>query len=93
LSNRKNFVSSVNDELFDARTNSVFMEWAQLTPINKTECLSCEALGICGGGCPINAMHSKQGNTIHSRDDRFCVHAKKTLDFLIKDLHRIISKK
>jgi uncharacterized protein len=93
LSNRQYFVSSVDDELFDARTNSVFMEWAQLTPVNKTECLSCEALGICGGGCPINAMHSQQGNTIHSRDDRFCVHTKKTLDFLIKDLHRIISKK
>jgi uncharacterized protein len=92
LSNRQYFVSSVNDELFDARKNSVFMEWAQLTPINKTECLSCEALGICGGGCPINAMHSQQGNTIHSRDDRFCVHAKKTLDFLIKDLYRIVSK-
>jgi uncharacterized protein len=92
LSNRQYFVSSVSDELFDARTNPVFMEWAQLTPINKTECLSCEALGICGGGCPINAMHSQQGNTIHSRDDRFCVHAKKTLDFLIKDLYRIISE-
>jgi uncharacterized protein len=92
LSNRQFFVSSINDEVFNASTNPVFMEWAQLTPVNKPECLSCEALGICGGGCPVNAMRSHQGNTIHSRDDRFCVHAKKTLAFLIKDLYKIVSK-
>jgi uncharacterized protein len=92
LSNRQFFVSSVNDEVFNARTNIVFMEWAKLTPINKPECLSCEALGICGGGCPVNAMRSQPGHTIHSLDERFCVHAKKTLAFLIKDLYKIVSK-
>jgi uncharacterized protein len=90
LSDRKYFVSSVEDTSFNARTNPVFIEWSKLTPINRDECLSCEALGICGGGCPINALYAKDGNTIHSLDERFCVHAKKTLDFLIKDLYRII---
>ena len=52
--------------------------------------MDCPALGICGGGCPINAMHLRPGNTIHSLDERFCVHSKKTLEFLIKDLYRII---
>lgn len=71
-----------------------FIEWSQLTPINKDECMDCAALGIYqGGGCPINALHMKNTNTIHSLDERFCIHSKKTLDFLIrKDLYRIISE-
>lgn len=93
LYDKRYFVTDVNDEQFDARENADFIEWSQLTPLNKEECLQCEALGICGGGCPINAMYLKPGNTIHSLDERFCVHAKKTLDFFIRDLYRIISSK
>ncbi|MBE7015100.1 MAG: FibroRumin system radical SAM peptide maturase [Ruminococcaceae bacterium] len=90
LYDKQYFVSSVDDETFDATKDENFIEWSQLTPINKEECLECPALGICGGGCPINAMHLKPGNTIHSIDERFCVHSKKTLKFLIEDLYRII---
>lgn len=92
LHNKQYFITTVNDRNFDATKNRFFIEWSQLTPVNKDECLDCPALGICGGGCPINAMHLKKGNTIHSIDERFCVHAKKTLDFLIKDLYRIVSE-
>lgn len=92
LNNKQYFVSDVNDDKFNAIKDANFIEWAQLTPVNKNECLDCDALGICGGGCPINAMHLKQENTIHSIDERFCIHAKKTLEFLIKDLYRVISE-
>jgi len=91
LWDKKYFVSSVDDNSFDARTNPVFIEWSQLSPINKEECQDCAALGICGVGCPIQAMNAKEGNTIHSLDERFCIHSKKTLDFIIRDLYRIIS--
>lgn len=93
LHDKKYFVTNVDDHNFDARKNPTFIEWSQLTPINKEECQDCPALGICGGGCAINAMHSKPGNTIHSIDERFCVHAKKTLEFLIRDLYRVIQGK
>jgi uncharacterized protein len=93
LWNKKYFVSSVDDDSFDARTNPVFIEWSQLSPLNREECQDCAALGICGGGCPVNAMNAKEGNTIHSLDERFCVHSKKTLDFLIKDLYKIVTDK
>jgi uncharacterized protein len=89
LWDKKYFVSSVDDDFFDAKTNPTFIEWSQLSPVNRAECQNCAALGICGGGCPINAMNTKEGNTIHSLDGRFCVHSKKTLDFLIKDLYKI----
>lgn len=90
LHNKQYFVSNVDDTEFDATKHEDFIEWSQLTPINKDECQDCPALGICGGGCPINAMHLKKGNTIHDMDERFCTHSKMTLDFLIKDLYRIV---
>jgi uncharacterized protein len=92
LHDKQYFVTTVDDEAFDATKHSDFLEWSQLTPINKNECQDCPALGICGGGCPINAMHLKKGNSIHSLDERFCVHSKKTLEFLIQDLYKIISE-
>lgn len=92
LHNKQYFVSNVDDKDFDASKHKLFIEWSQLTPVNKEECQDCVALGICGGGCPINAMHLKKGNTIHNLDERFCTHSKLTLDFLIKDLYRIISE-
>lgn len=92
LHNKQYFVSNVDDKDFDASKHKLFVEWSRLTPVNKEECQDCVALGICGGGCPINAMHLKKGNTIHNLDERFCTHSKLTLDFLIKDLYRIISK-
>ena len=92
LHNKQYFVSNVDNKDFDASKHKDFIEWSQLTPVNKEECQDCAALGICGGGCPINAMHLKKGNTIHDLDERFCTHSKLTLDFLIKDLYRIISE-
>lgn len=92
LHNKQYFVTTVDDEEFDATKHKDFIEWSQLTPINKDECQDCPALGICGGGCPINAMHLKKGNTIHDLDERFCTHSKMTLDFLIRDLYRIIKE-
>lgn len=93
LYNKKYFVTNISDKTFDATTNESFIEWSQLTPINRDDCLTCPALGICGGGCPINATYLKSGNTIHSVDERFCVHALKTLDFFIKDLYRIMKER
>jgi len=92
LSDKKYFVTDINDVEFMASENQSFIEWTQLSPINRSECLSCPALGICGGGCPINAMHLKKENTIQSIDERFCVHSLKTLEFLIRDLYRIITE-
>jgi len=90
LHNKEYFVSHVNDDSFDATKNEFFIEFSRLIALNHEECMNCPALGICGGGCPINARYLKPGNTIHSIDERFCVHSKKTLEFLIKDLYKIM---
>ena len=85
-------MSNISDDDFIAIDDPTFIEWSKLTPLNNEECYSCPALGICGGGCPINAMNLKPDNTIHSIDERFCVHSKKTLEFFINDLYRLITK-
>ena len=92
LFNKEYFVATVNDDDFVATQDPDFIEWSQLTPLNHEECYDCPALGICGGGCPINARNLRPENTIHSIDERFCTHAKKTLEFFIADLYRIIQK-
>ncbi len=92
LFDKKYFVSNISDDNFIAIDDPTFIEWSKLTPLNNEECYSCPALGICGGGCPINAMNLKPENTIHSIDERFCVHSKKTLEFFINDLYRLITR-
>lgn len=93
LYNKQYFVSNIDDETFDATKDPDIIEWSQITPVNQPACLDCPALGICGGGCPVNAMRLKPGNTIHSIDERFCAHSKRTLEFFIRDLYRIISER
>lgn len=93
LHDKKYFVSDVSDKTFDCREDENFNEWSQRTPVNNEECLDCPALGICGGGCPLNAMYLNEGNTIHSIDTRFCNHAKKTLNFLVHDLYRLMRER
>ena len=92
LHNKQYFVAHIDDDDFVAVKDKNFIEWSQITPLNHEECMDCPALGICGGGCPVNAMHLKPSNTIHSIDERFCAHSKKTLEFFIKDLYRIITQ-
>lgn len=93
LFDKQFFITDIYDEDFVAVNNDMFIEWSSLIPLNHEECYPCPALGICGGGCPINARYLKPGNSIHSLDERFCVHSKLTLEFFIKDLYRIITKR
>ena len=84
------FFTDVDDRM-PLETNEVMLEWSRLSPINKSECLKCEALGICGGGCPINARNNSADGTIDAVDKNFCVHARRTLRFMIDDLHSILT--
>lgn len=84
VGSRTDFVGHVNDPSFDPKTDSVFLEWNRRTPLTMPQCQNCYALGICGGGCPYNAR--RRHGSIWDLDERFCVHAKKTLEWLIWDL-------
>ena len=79
-------IGNINDNQI-IQENEEIVRWSQITPINHETCLSCEALGICGGGCPVNAIKGRGGNLYEAIDDTFCVHAKDTLAYLIHKLH------
>ena len=85
LNNRKYFSASVFDKDFDFRNSDNFDYWKQRSPLFMPECQHCECLGICGGGCPYAAdiLHG----SIYALDNRFCIHAKKVLQWLINDLY------
>ena len=87
MSESENYVADIWDDDFIANEHPAWKAWSGLTAIHNDECLSFEALGICGGGCPVNArlLHPELG--LHCVDERSCVHSKKTLEFLIRDLY------
>ena len=85
LGTRDYFVSSVTEAGFDPSINAAFIEWKDRAPVNMKECLDCEGLGICGGGCPYNAFATE--GTIWGLDKRFCKHTLKALEFLVWDLY------
>lgn len=87
LHSREYFPTTIYDDSFNPRNDEVFTEWNRRTPINMPQCIDCIALGICGGGCPQNAKNNGINNSLWDLDERFCVHAKKTLAWLIWDLY------
>lgn len=71
-------------ETFEPEVHPFWKQWRRRSPFTNEACKECVALGNCGGGCPYNAYRTK--GTIDALDDRFCVHAKTTTHFLIRDL-------
>ncbi|EIC23819.1 FibroRumin system radical SAM peptide maturase [Thiorhodovibrio frisius] len=90
LGSRENFPTNVDNMDFDPSTDPTFLEWRKRTPLNMPDCENCMALGICGGGCPLNAL--KNTGSIWGLDERFCVHSIKTLQWLVWDLFAQVTK-
>jgi len=80
--NRKYFVKP--DKNFNPLNHPIWDLWRHRSPLFMPQCRSCIALSVCGGGCPYSA--EQRHGSIWEMDDNFCVHAKKTTEFLIKDL-------
>lgn len=78
------------DDKFDPYTHLFWQEWSKRSPLNMPQCYNCEALTICGGGCPHNA-HLRKGS-IWETDEVFCVHAKETIRWLVWDLYKQTQK-
>ncbi len=83
LGERRTFVGSIFED-FDFKSNPCVKEWARRSPATMPECFDCEALGICGGGCPYGAM--LRYGSIWDIDKRFCTHSQESLEWLIWDL-------
>lgn len=86
----KKFFTEMNEK-FDPYSHPYWQRWSQISPLNNENCLDCEALTFCGGGCPYNA-EIKHGD-ISAIDSSFCVHARATLKWLIGDLYKNITER
>lgn len=73
------------DGSFDPYVHPFWQEWSKRSPLNMSQCHDCEALTVCGGGCPHNAYLRK--DSIWEVDEAFCVHAKETVRWLVWDLY------
>ncbi|MBR1883334.1 MAG: radical SAM protein [Clostridia bacterium] len=71
--------------LFDLINHPSSDDWIKCCTLYKEQCLNCEALYICGGGC------SMQSETLFDElknvDRAFCIHSKKSLIWLLKKLY------
>jgi uncharacterized protein len=74
------------DSIGDVRQHPLWKTWQFRSPLYQKQCRGCVALSICGGGCPYSA-EIKHGS-IWATDDVFCVHARGTMVYLLKELYR-----
>jgi len=78
---RTYFKGSVFESNYDPFERGLFVDWEYRSPFYMEQCFECEALGICGGGCPASA-ELKTGSRWNI-DERICFHSKLTLKWLI----------
>ena len=83
---RQYFEGSVLDPTFDPFAGGLFDGWQRRSPLYMDECLNCEAIAVCGGGCPASIELSSGSRW--NVDTRICPHSKKTLSWLIWETYR-----
>jgi uncharacterized protein len=83
---RTYFKGSVFENNYDPFEKNLFADWEYRSPLYMKQCFDCEALGICGGGCPASA-ELKTGSRWNI-DERICFHSKLTLKWLIWETFR-----
>lgn len=75
---------------FHPAVHPFWSEWSSRSPINMPQCFNCEAIGICGGGCPCLAdIHN---GSIWALNKNFCIHSKTVLRWMLDDLFRQTQK-
>ncbi len=90
IGDKKYFVTTVDNLDFKPEEDPVYLEWAERSPINIEVCEGCPALGICGGGCALVGYRNE--GSIWNIDPNFCIHAKKTLEWMVWDLYETINQ-
>jgi len=57
--------------------------WRERLPLYNEECLNCEAISICGGGCPWSTR--ERTGDLFKKDESFCMYTKKLFEFILKE--------
>lgn len=78
-------ICNINDSDFSSIISSdEFSFWQKRVPIFNEECLACEALFCCGGGCATRAESLFDNR--EEIDRTFCIHTKMILRWFLKQL-------
>lgn len=78
------FKGNVLDAGFNPEASSNFMEWHTRMPINMPGCHGCFAIGLCGGGCPYNALVAT--GSIWQKDPQQCGYMEQLIDWILEDV-------
>jgi uncharacterized protein len=81
---RTYFEGDVRDPAANPLTMENFKEWHGRQPVRMKECHGCSAIGICGGGCPYNALVAK--GSIWKKDPQQCDYMEYMIDWIIDDV-------
>lgn len=81
MGSRKTFTHTVFEPNYDPADDPVFQDWSRRSPLNMEQCLACEALATCGGGCPRNA--DMLSGSHWNIDEAFCEFAKRANEWLV----------
>lgn len=77
----------LDNAMINPKDNIMYQLWNKRTPLLMHQCQQCECLGICGGGCPYVAEYTN--GSIFSLDDRFCIHSKMILQWLLTNAYEL----
>lgn len=75
-----------NDPMKDIINSELYNKLLNRSPFNIPECSNCECIGICGGGCYLNA-YEKRGN-FFTNDPEYCAFIKTILKWIIQRILR-----
>ncbi|MDD2935200.1 MAG: SPASM domain-containing protein [Candidatus Pacebacteria bacterium] len=71
---------------YDPFENGLYDGWKNRSPFFMEQCYDCEAIALCGGGCPAS-IELRTGSRWNI-DDRICPHSKQSLEWLIWDTYK-----
>ncbi|MBU1557718.1 radical SAM protein [Patescibacteria group bacterium] len=70
---------------YDPFESGLYDGWKNRSPFFMEQCYDCEAIALCGGGCPAS-IELRTGSR-WDIDDRVCPHSKQSLEWLIWDTY------
>lgn len=83
---RRYFQGNVLDPSLVPEEQPNFAEWHARMPVNMRDCRDCSLIGLCGGGCPYNALVSR--GSIWEKDPQLCDYLHEFTGILLEDVWR-----
>ena len=84
IGGRQYFKGNVMQPGFNPEVLPTFVEWHNRMPVNMPGCHGCSAIGLCGGGCPYNALVAE--GSIWEKDPQQCGYMEEFIDWLLEDV-------